>query len=138
MLSADDKLAILDTIARYNIAADKRDVDAMIDLYTEDGYIEGDFQVRAGEAFGEDLRKIFEMEGTLKRHVSTNHIIEGDGDRAVVDSLLIVFEGETAPAVGATVVIRDELRKIDGRWLVARHHVVIDPSVRAAMEGSGA
>jgi ketosteroid isomerase-like protein len=130
MLSANDKLAILDTIARYNLAADKRDVEATVNLYTDDGYIDGDFQARAGEAFGEDLRKIFEMEGTLKRHVSTNHIIEGEGDQAVVDSLLTVFEGETAPAVLATVVIHDELRKVDGHWLVARHHVAIDPSAR--------
>ena len=127
-LSADDKLVILDTIARYNRAADKHDVEATTSLYTDDGFIDGFFQARAGKAFAEDLQKIFEMEsGTLNRHVSTNHIIEGDGDRAVVDSLLIVFKGDMFKGeevtVGATVVIRDELRKVGSRWLVARHTV---------------
>lgn len=123
-LSADDKLAILDTIARYNIAADKRDVEATIDLYTDDGYIDGFFQARAGRAFGEDLKSIFEGEAnTLNRHVSVNHVIAGDSDRAVVDSLLIVFQGDMPAAVRGTVVIRDELRKVEGRWLVARHHI---------------
>jgi uncharacterized protein (TIGR02246 family) len=129
-LTADDRFSILDVIARYNRAADERDVEATVALYTEDGYIDGDFSTARGrEGLRADLPGIFEMEGTLKRHVTTNHIIEGDGDTATVRSMLVVLEGETAPAVGATSVIADELRKVDGRWLVARHHVKIDPTL---------
>ncbi len=127
-LSADDKLAILDTIARYNLAADKHDLEATVDLYTDDGCIDGYFQARAGKDFREDLQKILAMhEKTVNRHVSTNHIIEGHDDRAAVGSLLIVFQGDPSKGesviVKGTVVIRDELRKVDGRWLVARHTV---------------
>lgn len=135
MLSADDRLSILETIARYNLAADRRDVEATVSLYADDGFIDGDFQARPGDEFAADLEKIFEMEGTLKRHMSVNHVIEGGEDRATIDSLLVVVEGEEAPGVGASALIRDEMVKRDGRWLITRHTVKIDPSMRAAMEG---
>lgn len=135
MLSADDRLSILETIARYNLAADRRDVKATIDLYAGDGFIDGDFEATAGDRFAGDLERIFEMEGTLKRHVSVNHVIEGGEGKAQVESLLIVVEGEAAPGVGASALIRDEMVKQDGRWLIARHTVKIDPSMRSAMGG---
>jgi hypothetical protein len=37
--------------------------------------------------------------------------------------------------VGATALIRDELRKAGGRWLVARHHIDVDPSIRVYEQG---
>lgn len=135
MLSADDRFAILDVIARYNRLADERKVEETIAVYTDDGFIEGDFSTGPGpDGLRADLPGIFAMEGTLKRHLSANHIIEGDGERATVRSLLVVVEGETMPGVGATADITDELRLIDGSWKVARHHVAIDPSMRFVMQ----
>ena len=138
MLSIEDRLAVVDVIARYNRFADGRDVEGTVALYTEDGYIDGDFNTGRGpEGLRADLPGIFEMEGTLKRHASVNHLIDGDDDEATVRSLLVVVEGETLPGVGATADITDELRKVDGRWKVQRHHVAIDPAMRNAMQ-SGA
>jgi ketosteroid isomerase-like protein len=136
-LTADDRLAILEVIARYNRLADERDVEGTVALYTDTGYIDGDFSTGVGpDGLRADLPGIFAMEGTLKRHISINHLIDGDGARATVRSLLLVVEGETLPAVGATADITDELHKQDGRWLLARHHVAIDPAMRNAMAGS--
>ncbi|MBC7961228.1 MAG: nuclear transport factor 2 family protein [Vallitaleaceae bacterium] len=137
MLTAEDKFEILDVIARYNRAADLRDVEKTVSLYTDEGIIEGDFHTRRGKAgLRQDLPGIFEMEGTLKRHISTNHIIEGDGNTATVYSMLVVLEGETFPSVGATVDITDEFRKEGGRWLIARHHLKIDPSMMNAAKAT--
>src|SRR3712207_5387020 len=134
MLSVDDRLAILDVVARYNRFADERDVEGTVGLYTEDGFIDGDFSTARGhDGLRADLPGIFAMEGTLKRHITTNHLIDDDGDAATVRSLLVVCEGEALPAVGATADITDVLRKVDGAWKVARHHVVIDPAMRNAM-----
>ena len=109
-------------------------VTRIVALYTDDGFIDGDFATGRGHAgLRADLPGIFEMEGTLKRHLTVNHIIEGDGTAATVRSLLVVVEGETLPAVGATADIVDELRKVDGAWKVARHHVAIDPARRNAV-----
>ena len=137
-LSAEDRFAILDLIARYSKAADERDVEGTVALYTEDGHIDGDFTTGRGvEGLRADLPAIFEMEGTLKRHISTNHIMDGDDETATVRSMLVVLEGEMAPAVGATSMITDELCKVDGRWLVAQHHVNIDPSMLNALQRDG-
>jgi len=137
MLSADDKLAILETIARYNRAADDKDVEATATLYTADGTIDGAFEVRAGDSFRPDLQRVFDGHGsTLDRHLSLNHIFDGDGDgdRVGVDSVLLVvrgdaFKGEPV-SVGATVPIRDEFHKTGTRWLVARHTVGVTTSVK--------
>lgn len=130
MLSAEDRLQILDVLARYNLAADDRDVEGYVALFTANGVIEGDMQTRPGQAgLREDLPGLFAMEGTLKRHLSLNHIIEGGEDRATVRSLLLVCEGETLPAVVATSQVLDELERHDGAWLVFRHHVTIDPAM---------
>jgi ketosteroid isomerase-like protein len=134
MLSTEDRLAILDVVARYNRFADERDVEGTVGLYTDDGYIDGDFNTGRGhEGLRSDLPGIFEMEGTLKRHVTTNHIVDGDGETATVRSLLVVIEGETLPGVGATADITDDLRKVEGEWRLARHHVAIDPAMRNAL-----
>ena len=137
MLSTDDRLEILDLIARYNRLADERDVEGTVALYTEDGFIDGDFKTGPGPAgLRADLPGIFAMEGTLKRHISTNHLITGDTDRATVRSMLLVVEGETLPGVGATADITDELLKVNGQWKLAHHHVAIDPSMRNAISQS--
>lgn len=134
MLSTDDRLAILEVIAHYNRLADERDVEATVALYTEDGFIDGDFQTGPGpDGLRADLPGIFAMEGTLKRHITTNDLIEGQEDRATVRSLLLVVEGETLPGVGATADITDELLKVNGQWKIAHHHVAIDPSMRNAI-----
>lgn len=137
MLTTEDRLAIADVIARYNRLADDRDVEGTVALYADDGRIDGDFNTGPGaDGLRADLPGIFALEGTLKRHITTNHIIEGDGTQATVRSILVVCEGESLPGVGATADITDELRKIDGEWKIARHHVAIDPAMRNAMTGA--
>ena len=137
-LSVEDRLDIVELINRYNTLADERDVEGTLECYTDDGQITGDFSTGEGkEAMREDLPAIFEAEGTLKRHLALNHQLSGDGDAAEARYILAVLEGESIPSVGATAVITDELRKVDGAWLVKRHNVDIDPSMYAAMEQMG-
>lgn len=132
-IAADDRFEILDVIARYNRAADDKDVEGTVALYTPDGFISGDFKAGPGESFGAELSAIFAMEQTLKRHVSVNPIFEHSGDGVAVHSLLVVVEGERAPAVGATARIHDEFVRYQGEWRLRSHKVTIDPSLRAML-----
>ena len=135
-LSVEDRLEIMDVVARYNIAADEKDVEATLEHYAEDGWIEGFFSTGKGkEAMRRDLPAIFEGEGTLKRHLAPNLVIEGDEGGARVRYVLLVVEGEERPMVGATARITDEMVKADGRWLISRHLIDVDPSIRAYQEG---
>jgi len=138
MLTADDRLEMLDLIHRYNWSADARDVPATLAEYTADGAITGDFAAGPGPSFGADLARVFASEGTLKRHVACNvRVAPGDAASVVVAYVLLVVEAGAAPAVAATSVIRDELRKEDGRWKVHRHRVRIDPGLRDALVAAG-
>lgn len=132
-LTPQDRFDILDLIARYNRAADDRDVEGTLAVYSDDGAIEGDFQAGPGSSFRDALMAIFESEGTLKRHVSVNHAFHEVADGVAVQSLLVVVEGESAPAVVATATVRDQFRREQGLWKLHRHHVQIDPSLRATL-----
>ena len=135
-LTLEDRLEILELLSRYNLAADDKDVEAMVADFAEDGVIEGFYSTRRGkEAIRRDLPAIFEAEGTLKRHLALNPRIVGDGDEAEVSYVLLVVEGEQRPAVGATALIRDELRKVRDRWLVVRHRIEVDPSIKVYEQG---
>jgi ketosteroid isomerase-like protein len=135
-LTVGDRLEIMELVARYNLAADEKDVEATLAEYADDGVIEGFYSTGRGkEAMRRDLPAVFEAEGTLKRHLAPNLRISGDGDVAGVSYVLLVVEGEERPTVGATALIRDELRKVEGRWLVARHHITVDPSIRVYGQG---
>ena len=138
MLSAEDRFAILDVLAAANRAADAKDVPGTKRFYAEAGRIEGDMQAPTdGMGFDDALTAIYEGEPGLKRHVGTNHTFEGNTDRAVVLSILTVFEGDEAPAIVATADIRDELVRENGAWRIARHVVTMDLGTKAAMAAQG-
>ena len=130
-LSADDRFAILDLLARANWAADAKDVDATASHYLPEGQITGAFTARPGVHFRADLEKMFKGEGTLKRHALINPVIEGDGDTAHVTWMMPVFEGEQEPVLVATCKVTDDLVRQNGRWLIRHHTVEIDPSMKA-------
>ena len=138
-LTADDRFAILDVLAAANRAADEKDVAGMMAWYAEGSSIEGDMQASGDRsAFAEGLETIFQNEPGLKRHIGSGHLFEAEGDKAVVRSLLTVFEGDDAPTLVATADIRDELVREDGGWRIARHVVTMDPGTKAAMAAARA
>ena len=133
-LSAEDRFAILDVIAHYNLASDIKDVDATVRHYTEDGYIDGDMSTGRGHAgLRADLPDIFATEVTLKRHLANNvrfaEPIAG-GDEVEVAYVLLVMEAGMAPVSIATSIVTDRFRRVGGAWKVAHHHVAVDPSAR--------
>ena len=108
----------------------------MVADFADDGVIEGFYSTGQGkEAMRRDLPAIFEAEGTLKRHLALNPRISGDGEVAEVSYVLLVVEGEERPAVGATALIRDELRRVGDRWLVVSHRIEVDPSIKVYEQG---
>ena len=133
-LSADDRFAILDVIAHYNLASDVKDVEKTITYYTDDGYIDGDMNTGRGpEGLRADLPDIFATEVTLKRHLANNVRFgepSEEGGEVEVAYVLLVMEAGVAPLSIATSIVTDRFRRVDGAWKVAHHHVAVDPSAR--------
>lgn len=77
----DDIEAIKQLTARYNRAFDLKDVEGYLATWTEDGFFE---RSNAGRSFQgtEELRELISTFDVRGRHVTSDFIIEVDGDTA--------------------------------------------------------
>jgi hypothetical protein len=87
-LTADDRLAIIDVLARYARCIDFHRWDEFPALFTEDCVV--DFGKVMGVHAGRDgvaaMAKMIGGTGLIMRHYTTNVIIDGDGERVEVTS----------------------------------------------------
>jgi ketosteroid isomerase-like protein len=139
-VSAEDRLAILETIARYSQAFDGKDARAYAALFTDDGVFE---IVMRGA--GEPLQRyagsaaIFEWVGEAFRgrlaEVQTRHnqsatvFDELSSSTARTRTMLIETRqrsGERHPSPYTTGVYQDEWRRTEQGWRIARRAVHID------------
>ncbi|MFS4415756.1 nuclear transport factor 2 family protein [Maribacter sp. 2307ULW6-5] len=130
MITTEERATLKQIIANYSIASDAKDVQAHMQYYAENGYIDGGMRSKPKNAgMEEDLTQMFAMEGTLKRHFAMNHRFSRDQDAVVVDYLLLVVEGEQFPNVIATAEVKDKFIKENGEWKIAVHSINIDPAM---------
>ena len=65
--------------------------------------------------------------GLFMRHMMTNVVIDGDGERARVQSYVIAITGPAgSKPQQATGLYDDELVKQDGRWLLHQRRLTLD------------
>ena len=138
-LSAEDRLEIHELLARFAHALDEGDGEAFAATFTEDGTFWNGLKTVTGRA------ALLEMGAGgvpgRSRHFNTDHLIEGDGDKANLKAYLLVTRGLGQEPIVATC--NDDLVKVDGKWLFAYRRVTADkrtPRVerteRPAAEGS--
>lgn len=111
-LPTDDIVAIQQLVARYNHAIDGGDAEGWGRCFAP----EGSFQISGREPTvgREALAEIVRRRADGSRHVTTNMLIEGDGDTATMRAYLTVLRER---AVSVTGSYTDRLVKVDGRWL---------------------
>lgn len=132
-LNAADDMAIRQIVTRLNHAVDTGDYKIYASFFADDAV----FDTAFGQAIG-PMQIIAALEQSRpyisgKRHVASNILISGSGDRAVATSYLTVFEATTALALVGTAVNVDTLEKRGDRWAVIRHETTLDPATLAAM-----
>jgi hypothetical protein len=155
MLTAEDRLDLMDVIARYNNASDDHAIESFLAEFTEDArfvggisseergeprfsYSVGGKDATAGgkEGLRQVLPGIFAGHGTRKRHLATNFVYRTlDQGRVAVDYVLFVLEAEASPRLVASAWVTSRFRREGGRWLVEEHAIDIDPSLKAAAQG---
>lgn len=134
-VSADDKLAILELLARSAYAYDERKLDLLEGCFTEDAAFSikiagvdelvGPFEGR--EQIMGLYRGSLEKQTDVRRHVVSNAFFESDGDEPVVLSYLSLFATENGEAkLLCTGVYRDRLRRGAGGWEIHRRHLDLD------------
>lgn len=135
---ARDRAAIDDLLSRYLFALDWQDPELYGEVFTSDGVL-----VWAGGTVNGRAAIVQEMRNARaadekanaatpglrpfrRRHFISNFTVRIEGDRATARSLWFEFNNDgidRRPYVGAYGHLEDELRRVDGRWLIARHQV---------------
>lgn len=118
-LPAEDQLAILELLSRYNQAVGEGDPEGVAACFTDDGYVNGKNGYSQGHA---QLRKIGLLATAERqlRHIVTNTIITARAETtavADVKSHLLYFEVTSAGITFlASGIYTDVVAKVDGEW----------------------
>lgn len=135
---AQDRAEIDELFARYLFALDWQDPELYGSVFAPDGVLVwAGGTVNGREAIVQELhnaraadQRAHDAEPSLRpfrrRHFVSNFALKIDGDRATARSLWFEFNNDgpdRRPYVGAYGHLEDELRRVDGQWLIARHQV---------------
>jgi len=127
-LTADDRLAIQETLARYCFCLDHGRWDEFRGLFTEDARL--DFGEVMGVWEGADgIRRFTETIaglGLFMRHYVTNVVLSGDGDAVRADCYVLAVTGRGDRQMLATGRYEDRFVKRGDRWLLAARRAVIE------------
>jgi uncharacterized protein (TIGR02246 family) len=125
-LSAQDRLDILELLARADDAATTRDAGGYAQLFTEDSVMDG----AKGEFYGRDaigaaVGAVWASEGEGTAHLTLNAVIgdEGTDGKVVARSTLMIVSLGTPPELVSLSAITHHLVKVGARWRVARRTV---------------
>lgn len=121
----DDIEAIKQLTARYNLAFDDINVDGWLATWTDDGFFERSNAGRSyqGHAQLAQLIAEFPVKG---RHVTTNFIIDVDGDTASMSCYLTYLDPAQNFAVVMFGVYDDEVVRTSSGWKFSSRRLQVD------------
>jgi hypothetical protein len=120
----DEYEAIRQLTARYNRASDEANVEAWLSCFVEDG----SFARKNGPRYqghGE-LRGLLENFPVKGRHITTDFMIEVDGDAAQQSCYLMFLDRERNFALNMFGTYDDKLIRSDGKWLFVSRLLDVD------------
>lgn len=134
-MTADDYFAIQNLLFRYCDLLDRGDLDGMAGLFAHaDVYVPADpVPIRSPARLADLYRqytRIYPDTGTPKtRHVTTNVIIEPEGEHAArTQSYVIVFQATATmrlqPVIGGRN--HDRFERVEGRWRFRERRIESD------------
>lgn len=116
-----DRLAIVDTAVAYATALDTRDWALFESLFTPDAVWEypagGEQHIGPGRIADRIRPTITQLDGT--QHVMTNHVVGVEGDTAKHTCYYLAQHLKDGKRFLAAGRYEDELRRVEGRWLLA-------------------
>jgi ketosteroid isomerase-like protein len=124
-MSADDYEAIRRLSAEYNLAFDYKDLDGYLRCWTEDGYFE---RSNAGRGYRgtAELTEVFSTYDVDGRHITTNFIIDLDGDTARESAFLTYIDRASNWSVHMFGVYADELVRTADGWRYSSRRLQVD------------
>ena len=125
-LTTEDRQEILELAARYNHAIDAGDAAAWAATFTTDGVFESAQATPQGTDALTEFAAGFGQAVPGGRHWTNNHVVDGDGDSAIHTCYLNLMSVQDGVKVLATGLYKDELTKLDGKWLYTKRAVTTD------------
>jgi uncharacterized protein (TIGR02246 family) len=128
-LTTEDQLAIQGLAARYNFAVDSGDGEAFAATFVEGGVLNLGAALIEGRPALQEFAEHFPSTRRSPRHVSTNLVIDGDGDQATLQAYVVIcaVSGDpAAPTIVAMGTYDDLLSKEDGTWRFVRRNFTPD------------
>jgi uncharacterized protein (TIGR02246 family) len=122
-MTADDRLDIMDLIARYAYTLDSGDLDGYVNNFAPDGVL---FESHQGRDQIRDYVAMLMRQGragplpsgdVAYRHFVGAPVIDGDASQATVHSYLLWVNMGSEPPVSAAAEYTDHCVKLDGRWV---------------------
>ena len=120
-LSADDRLKILELLARADDAASKRDIETYVALFTEDAYLQGIKGVHRGkDALRAGAPGVWVAEGPASRHLTLNAVLHPDARTVEVTatSTLLIVTVTHPPSILSISSVVQIVCKFKGDWLI--------------------
>ena len=124
-VSPEDSEEIRQLIARYCLLFDAHEAKEWAALFTDDGVIE----IGASRAEGTEALVQFAAAvpaESVMRHITTNVVIDVEGDEARSQSYLTVLLPAAQSPISLIARYEDRLRRVDGQWRFAERFVHID------------
>jgi uncharacterized protein (TIGR02246 family) len=121
-LSAEDRLDIMDLIARYAYTLDSGDLDGYVNNFAPDGVLfaqhKGRDEIRAYVAMLMRQGRAGPLpDGDVAyRHFVGSPVIDATNGRVIVHSYLLWVNMGSEPPVSAAAEYTDECVKLDGQW----------------------
>ena len=122
-LSAEDKIEILELIARYNHTIDAGDTGGWAATFTENGIFEAPDTTAQGP---EDLKRFVAKIPAGGRHWVNNVMIDGSGNSATASCYLHVLNVKEGGKTIVTGLYNDTLERVGGAWKIAHRKVTLD------------
>jgi pimeloyl-ACP methyl ester carboxylesterase/ketosteroid isomerase-like protein len=123
----DDVEQIKQLVARYNLAFDYGDVEGYLATWTEDGLFHRSNALRSYQ--GHDaLRELITTFPVQGRHVSTNFVVDVEGDRATASSYLLYLSADGYQPVMFGVYADELVRHPDG-WRFSVRKLQVDAGI---------
>jgi uncharacterized protein (TIGR02246 family) len=128
MSGLDDVEEIRQLLARYCHLGDSLDTNALAECFTDDAVMDANGVRTVGRdairEAAEAYRPVYAA--TPLRHVTTNILIETDGDEAQSSSYYMLLATGAQPRVLRIGTYHDRLRRVAGRWLFSERVAMSD------------
>jgi len=121
----DDIEAIKQLTARYNRAFDTKDFEAFLATWTEDGFFERSNAQRSYRGI-EQLREMLATFDVRGRHVTSDYIVEVDGDNAHQACYLTYLDVENDFGVALFGDYSDDLVRTADGWRFRARRLRVD------------